>query len=84
VEYKIFIKKSAEKEMDILPDKISERILRIILSLKNEPKPHGIIKLKNIIGYRIRVGEYRILYSVDEKEKKIEISSVLHRKDAYK
>ncbi len=82
MKYGIRIKRSAEKELDILSDDIYNRIVDKIISLKEEPRPHGSKKLKNKDGYRIRIGSYRVLYTIEEKE--IEIYSVTHRKDAYK
>jgi len=55
-----------------------------IADLKQNPRPHGYIKLTDREGYRIRSGDYRILYEIDEDKKVVLISNILHRKDAYK
>ena len=71
-EYTVHLKKSAEKELKKLPD------------LKSKPVPAKAKKLKGKEGFRIRVGDYRILYIIVEKELKIEIISIGHRKDVYR
>ncbi|HHT9119079.1 MAG TPA: type II toxin-antitoxin system RelE family toxin [Candidatus Hypogeohydataceae bacterium YC41] len=81
--YVVFLKRSAEKDLNRLPAKIHDRIVEDLISLKESPHPHGAKKLRGREGYRIRVGDYRILYVIHEKEKKVEIFSVAHRKEVY-
>jgi len=59
-------------------------VLAAILALRANPLPSGIKKLKNMDGYRLRVGAYRVLYTVNEKEKLLEIYAIGHRKDVYR
>ena len=82
--YTVYLKRSAEKELDRLPAKVYNRIIKRIISLGNNPRPLGAKKLLGQKGYRIRVGDYRILYIIDEKEKKVEIVSIAHRKEVYR
>jgi mRNA interferase RelE/StbE len=82
--YVVHLKRSAEKELDRLPTKIRDRIIKQIISLKNNPRPFGSYELQSREGYRIRVGDYRILYIIDDKGKKIDIISVAHRKEIYR
>jgi mRNA interferase RelE/StbE len=56
----------------------------MLISLKENPRPLGVKKLKGQEGYRIRLGNYRILYLVDDRERKIEIFSIAHRKEVYR
>jgi len=65
--YTVYLKRSAEKELDRLPTKIYDRIVKRLLSLRDNLRPCGIKKLLGREGYRIRVGDYRILYVIDEK-----------------
>jgi mRNA interferase RelE/StbE len=82
--YNIFLKRSAEKDLDRLPQKIHTRIVNFLISLKENPLPQGVKKLHGREGYRIRVGNYRILYFIDNAEKKVEIVSIAHRKEVYR
>ena len=81
--YEIFIKKSAEKELEAIPAKIHDKMIQHMLALGNNPRPKLSKKLHAREGYRLRIGKYRILYLINDKEKKIEIISVALRKDAY-
>ncbi len=85
VEYRITLASSAEREILSLPENIYERVEKTIDSLKNNPRPHGTVKLKGKTNvYRIRVGAYRIVYSVDDKRRIVDISYVKHRGKAYR
>lgn len=84
--YKITFKRSAEKEIQKLPSSIVHRIVPIIEGLSKNPKPPGSKKLlgskENI--WRIRVGDYRVVYLIAEEVKIVEVRRVGHRKDIYK
>ncbi len=82
--YSVQIKRSAEKEMDSLPESVFDRIAESIRVLETEPRPHGSRKLRGLEQYRLRVGTYRILYTVDDSNHIIEIIAVGHRKDVYR
>jgi mRNA interferase RelE/StbE len=81
--YKINIKKSAIKELESLPKHIKSKIAEKILALKTDPRPDKVKKLISIEAYRIRVNDYRVLYTIDDSNKIIEILSIGHRKDIY-
>ncbi len=78
------LKRSAERELELLPKNIHDRIVTALLSLKVNPFPNGVKKLYGREGYKIRVGNYRILYLIEEAHKKVEIFSIAHRKDVYR
>ena len=82
--YSVYIKQSAEKELDRLPSKVQDIIIKKLTLLGENPTPKGVKKLQAKEGYRIRVGDYRILYIIDESKKKVEIISIAHRKDIYR
>jgi len=82
--YEIRIKKSAEKDLDVLEDKTYIRIDRDIQRLINAPFPKGVKKLRGVGNqYRIREGKYRMLYEIDQKNKIITIYRIKLRKTAY-
>ncbi|NTV66655.1 MAG: type II toxin-antitoxin system RelE/ParE family toxin [Chlorobaculum sp.] len=82
--YKINIKRSAEKEFESLPDKIYDKVINRLLLLRNNPRPQGVKKLRCENGYRIRVGDYRILYDIDDENNLLEIYSIAHRREVYR
>jgi mRNA interferase RelE/StbE len=82
--YKISLKRSAEKELDALPPRIHDKIIKALLALQTNPYPPKVKKLQGRKGARIRVGNYRVLYLVREADKEIEIFSVANRKDVYR
>lgn len=83
--YEIVIKKSAAKRIATLPKAIKESVFSNIFELSDEPRPSGCKKLKGEDNaWRIRVGDYRIIYSIFDDRLIIEVIRVSHRKDVYK
>jgi mRNA interferase RelE/StbE len=83
--YKIEISSSAESQLKKLQKNDRFRVMRSILSLSLDPKPHGCRKMKGYDDvYRIRVGVFRVIYSIDEKRIVIVILKVGHRKYIYR
>ncbi len=82
--YEVRIKRSAERELDRLPKPTFKRIQTAILSLEDDPRPHGVQKLRGLNEYRIRSGDYRILYTIDDDARTVEIMAVGHRRDVYR
>jgi mRNA interferase RelE/StbE len=83
--YKLKIKRSARKELDGIPDSDFLKIDKSTLSLKEKQCPHPQSrKLQGINTRRLRVGSYRIIYNVDERQKVVTVYRVRHRKDAYR
>ena len=82
--YVINLKRSAEKELERLPIEIHDRIVGRLVSLKENPRPVGVKMLRGREGYRIRIGNYRILYIVNDEEKEVEVFSIAHRKEVYR
>ncbi len=82
--YRIFILKKAQKELAKITGKDFDRIKEIILKLADNPRPQGCRKLIGREGWRIRSGNYRIIYEIDDKEKAVVILHIGHRKNIYK
>jgi mRNA interferase RelE/StbE len=83
--YRIEIKASASKELSKLPQQMIPGIVAVIEKLAEDPYPQGVKKLKGFDQiYRIRVGEYRVVYNILKSRLIIEIIRVRHRKDAYR
>lgn len=80
---KIEIKKSAAKEIRSLPDKYLKNVLDKISSLSKTPRPKDCKKLIGKNEYRVRVGVYRIVYTVEDEKLIIIVIKVAHRKNVY-
>jgi mRNA interferase RelE/StbE len=84
VAYKIFFKKSVEKDFNVIPKKDLKKILDRIETLAEDPRPSGCEKLTGQQRYRLRQGRYRILYSIQDDELTVWVVKVGHRKDIYR
>jgi mRNA interferase RelE/StbE len=83
--YEIEFTKGATKELNTLPTDIKNRIDLKILTLSVDPRPNGVKKLKGIENtYRIRVGEYRVIYEIYDEVLLIIVLKLGHRSDIYK
>lgn len=83
--YQIEISVSTQKVINQLERKIRFRVLRRIESLAFNPRPHGVIKLQGVSnGYRIRSGDYRILYEIQDDQLLVLIVKVAHRRESYR
>ncbi len=82
--WQIEIARDARKELAGLHPQMQVRISKAILALEKNPFPSGCKKLTNRDCFRIRVGDYRVLYLVDAKLKQIVIGSIGHRREVYR
>jgi mRNA interferase RelE/StbE len=83
--FRIEWKKSTRKDLRKLPSNTAERIVEAVEELAENPFPHGVEKLSGSeYAYRIRLGDYRIVYEVVAESKLVEIQRVRHRKDVYR
>jgi mRNA interferase RelE/StbE len=83
-EYNVYFKKSVWKDFKSIPDKDLSNILQCIQELESDPRRPGSRKLTGQERYRYRVGKYRILYSIQDKELTIWVVKVRHRKEVYR
>jgi mRNA interferase RelE/StbE len=82
--YSLEIKRSAQKELDPLNDTVFRRIDSKILVLADNPRPSGCKKLRGYKDqWRIRVGDWRIVYFIDDSSKLVTITRVAHRREVY-
>jgi mRNA interferase RelE/StbE len=83
--YKVILKPSVEKDLRSLPREAVKRVFRRIEMLKDDPLPRQSLKLSGAEQlYRIRVGEYRIVFGVDKEHLQVTIHHVRHRRDVYR
>lgn len=82
--YKVFIKKTAAKEIEELPKKDLVKVLARIESLANDPRPAGAEKLAGLELFRVRQGMYRIVYSIEDAVLTVWVVKVGHRREIYR
>ncbi len=83
--YQVIVPKAVQKQIDALPHRIGVKISEHIAALADDPRPRGYIKLRGFSNqYRIRIGNYRIRYRIDDNKVIVFVLSATHRKDAYK
>ena len=83
--YSVTFARSARKEVEKLHPSMARRVMQRIEALATIPRPSGVIRLqghKNL--WRIRIGDYRVIYSIDDAARNIDVSVVRHRSEAYR
>ena len=70
--------------MDILPNAFHKRIAAKIVGLGDNPRPSGCKKLSGTDGYRIRIGNYRVVYTIDDKAALVTVVGIGHRREVYR
>ena len=84
MKYTVLIERYAQKQIMKLAKKIIPVIKSAIADLADNPRPYGYKKLKGEDSYRIRVGDYRVIYEINDNTIIVTVVSVGHRKDIYK
>ena len=82
--YRLLIKSSAAKELEKINKKDIRRITARISALANDPRPAGCEKLSGEDKFRLRQGNYRIVYSVDDSNKSVLVVKIGHRREVYR
>lgn len=82
--YRVFIYPSVQKELERLPQEDYERVRDVLLSLAQDPRPPGCTKLRKREGWRVRQGDYRVIYAIDDAGANVTVLRVRHRRDAYR
>jgi mRNA interferase RelE/StbE len=84
VSYDVFTTGKVEKAIARLPEVAYQRMNDAIDALADDPRPPGCEKLSGREGYRIRVGEWRAIYRVDDQQRRVDVVQVAHRRDVYR
>jgi mRNA interferase RelE/StbE len=83
--YEIVIEKRAERDLKRLPAGLFQKLVPSIKKLKNNPRPANSRKITGSASdYRLRIGDYRVIYEICSKSRKVKIFRVRHRKEAYR
>ena len=82
--YSVVIKRSAERELRKIPKQDLRRVVTRIQGLAREPRPPGCEKMSGEERYRVRQGDYRIVYAVDDEARTVEVVKIGHRREVYR
>ena len=82
--YEVSLPKMVQKELDRLPADISDRILERLTALEANPRPADVKKLKGRLAWRIRIGNYRAIYEINDHAHQIILVTVAHRREVYR
>jgi mRNA interferase RelE/StbE len=83
LEYQVFILRRAQKQLATLPKQNYSRIRDLMATLATNPRPSGCKKLTGREGWRVRSGDYRVIYEIDDDQRRVTVLDVGHRKDIY-
>ena len=81
--YTVSLSKRAQKQLDKLSDAVAEPIFLAIEKLGDNPRPHGCKKLKGRNAYRIRIGDYRVIYEIFDAQLLVDVIDLGHRREIY-
>ncbi len=82
--YKIDVRRRAQRGLDKLPESDFQAVIEAIKDLAQTPRPRGIEKVKSTGLWRIRQGDYRIIYAIDDNEHLVTVVRVGHRREVYR
>jgi mRNA interferase RelE/StbE len=83
--YRVFLERAAEKDLKHLSAKLHDRVIAAIQALAKNPRPTGCRKLTGVDNdWRIRVGDYRIVYEIDDATRDVRVNRVRHRREVYR
>ena len=82
--YKIKLRRKAQRSLNKLPKDDFDAVLESVRGLANTPRPKGVEKIKSAGLWRIRQGDYRIVYSIDDNQKIVTILRIGHRREIYR
>ena len=84
-DYSVVFARSARKELQNLDPQVARRILKQIEALVANPRPSGVVKLEGAADlWRVRVGEWRVVYRISDRDRLVDVIAVRHRRDAYR
>jgi mRNA interferase RelE/StbE len=83
--YRVFLERAAEKKLNQLSAKLHDRVVAAIKALSKNPRPAGCRKLTGTGNdWRIRVGDYRLVYEIDDTDREVRVNRVRHRREVYR
>lgn len=82
----IFANSRVRKSLENLPGEIEARIVDSLKELELDPRPHGVIMLSGYVkgSWRLRIGDYRVMYDIDDAKRRVYITKIAHRREIYR
>jgi mRNA interferase RelE/StbE len=84
VSYEVLLAPSAQRDFKKLPPETRERIRHALAALAKQPKGRAAQKLAGEDSYRVRVGDYRVVYRIDDKAREVLVARIKHRREVYR
>jgi len=84
VAYSLAVRPRARRQLRALPDEMRTRVASEIDALSTDPRPYGAEKLSGTLLWRIRIGDYRVVYAVDDAERVVTVVRIGHRREVYR
>ena len=84
MKHQVILPKSVQKELDRLPDDVARRIMLRLTGLETDPRPADVKKLKGRDAWRIRIGDYRVIYEIHDRILQVIVITVGHRREVYR
>lgn len=85
VSCQVLIANSAKKELQRVSKNVRSRVIEVLGGLEQKPRPNGAVKLRGKSGlWRVRIGDYRVIYAIDDDQRMVDVSAIRHRSDAYR
>jgi mRNA interferase RelE/StbE len=82
--YQVNLPKIVQKQLNALPQEIKQRILKSLVQLQEEPRPVNSLQMKGGQGFRLRIGDYRVLYDIDDSKQILNLRRIGHRREIYR
>lgn len=83
--YQVLLRPAARRDLAKLPSDIRSRLTEVLFTLENDPRPPGITKLTGSANvWRVRVGDYRVIFEIDDPAQTVLVLRIAHRQDAYR
>lgn len=82
--YTVVLSRKAEKALKKLPASMQPRIVELLENLQENPRPDGVKKLTDRDAWRMRIGDYRVVYTIHDKQLIVVVIKIAHRREAYR
>ncbi len=82
--YRVEVATRARRDLERLAPALVERLGRVLMALRDDPRPRSSEKLVGLDAYRVRVGDYRVIYEVDDRSRVVIVSRIRHRREVYR